>query len=140
VAGAVHTEVVVQGLAARYDDAKVVRAAIGAGQLAVVYVGGDDVARDLTALSLDPGEVETLHLAYQERADLVLVDDMSARREARTHGLVAKGTLGVLLDAFRSGILTREDVRRFVRAIMDREDIWIASELCEGVLAALEGR
>ena len=38
LAGAVHAEVVVRGLEAGYEDAEAVRAAIEAGQLAVIHV------------------------------------------------------------------------------------------------------
>ena len=57
--------------------------------------------------SLGDGERETIGLALQLRADLVIVDDLPARRAARAAGLHVVGTVGLLLGAKRRGLLDR---------------------------------
>ena len=49
-----------------------------------------------TALRLGAGERETLSLAQELSADLVLLDDLEARGEAERYGLAVMGTLRVL--------------------------------------------
>jgi uncharacterized protein len=48
---------------------------------------------------LDPGEAETLALALELKADLVLLDEREARRAAVRVGLKRLGVLGILLEA-----------------------------------------
>lgn len=55
---------------------------------------------------LHAGEVETMILAQEEpRADLVIVDDNSAKKTAKFLGLSVTGTIGVLLKAKRLGYI-----------------------------------
>jgi len=55
--------------------------------------------------TLDDGERAAIALAQSVGAALILVDDRAAVAVARTHGLVATGTLGVLDVAARAGLI-----------------------------------
>ena len=59
-------------------------------------------------LGLDQGELDVILLAQEIKADWVLIDEKLARRIARAMGLQVKGTLGVLVIAYRTGLLSRE--------------------------------
>lgn len=54
---------------------------------------------------LGPGEAEVLLLALESREAIVVLDDALARRVAATLGLRVTGTLGLLLDAKRAGLI-----------------------------------
>ena len=54
---------------------------------------------------LGPGETEVLALALEATDAVVILDDALARRVAATLGIRLRGTLGVLLDAKRTGLL-----------------------------------
>jgi hypothetical protein len=54
---------------------------------------------------LGPGETEVLMLALELREAVVVIDDAKARRMAEALGLHLTGTLGVLLDAKRAGLI-----------------------------------
>jgi predicted nucleic acid-binding protein len=56
-----------------------------------------DVA-DILAAELDRGEAEAIALAFQDKADWLLIDERVGRRFAQRVGLKVKGTLGVLLN------------------------------------------
>ncbi|MCL4488983.1 MAG: DUF3368 domain-containing protein [Chloroflexi bacterium] len=54
---------------------------------------------------LGPGESEVLMLALETPDSVVMLDDGLARRVAETRGIRFTGTLGVLLDAKRKGLI-----------------------------------
>ena len=56
-------------------------------------------------LELDKGEKSTLLAALADKADLVLMDEKIGRNMAEYLGLKVMGTLGVLLQARRAGLI-----------------------------------
>ena len=60
-----------------------------------------------------------------------------ARAEARRLKVRLCGTLGILVRAYRQGLLSFDQVELLIREIAARPDIWIAARLCEQVLASL---
>jgi uncharacterized protein len=66
---------------------------------------------------LDPGERDALALALACDAPLILLDDLKARHLAKALGIRMTGTVGVLLEAKRSGLLPalRPDLERLLR-------------------------
>src|SRR5208282_76012 len=68
-------------------------------------IHSDPEEPDKTLAALDPGERTALHLSGQLRSDVVLLDESAARSLAVQRGLKVSGTLGVLCDAARAGLL-----------------------------------
>jgi hypothetical protein len=54
---------------------------------------------------LGPGETEVLALALEAPGSVVVLDDAVARSVAQTLGVEMTGTLGLLLDAKRAGLV-----------------------------------
>lgn len=54
---------------------------------------------------IEAGEREAILLAEHLKADLVLLDDLRARRIAKARGLSVVGTLGILGDASQRGLI-----------------------------------
>ena len=83
-----------------------------AGSIAVglSWVGVRAVANrllvDALRLELDPGESETIVLAKETSADLALLDERRGRMVARRFGLNVIGSVGVLLRAKETGLIT----------------------------------
>lgn len=86
---------------------------------------------------LDAGERELLALARTLQDPLLLLDDEVARSEARRLGFRLKGTLGILAQAYRSGIRPFSEVELLILEIAARPDIWIGEKLCHAVLDEL---
>jgi len=57
---------------------------------------------------LDAGERQAIQLAKRAHADLVLMDEKLGVRIAREQGLAVTGTLGVLVQAARRGLIDIE--------------------------------
>ncbi len=60
---------------------------------------------DARLAGLGPGEREAIQLAQEEHADLLLIDERLGVKLAKQQGLEVTGTLGVLLQAARSGLV-----------------------------------
>lgn len=90
-------------------------------------------------VALDAGERELLTLARTLENPLLLLDDEVARSEARRLGFRLKGTLGILVQAFQSGVLSFKEVELLILEIATRPDIWIGEKLCQAVLDELRG-
>ena len=56
-------------------------------------------------LGLGCGESEVLALGLEDRSATLILDDGIARRAAQTLGLKFTGTLGLLIDAKRAGLI-----------------------------------
>ena len=69
-------------------------------------------AADGRLARLDPGERQAIQLAKREHADLLLMDEKLGVRIAREEGLAVTGTVGVLLQAARRGLVDVEEALR----------------------------
>jgi len=134
---AVYDEAVTQGLALGVPDARTIRLFWQMRSWPIVEVTAATLAAYKPPVILDPGETEVLAQAQNGSDTLVLLDDETARVEARRLGLRVRGTLGVLSQAFRFGILSFPQVELLIEEIASRPDIWIGSKLCQEVLQAL---
>jgi uncharacterized protein len=135
--GAVYDETVTQGLALGAPDARTIQLFWRAKDWPIVNVSAVILAAYKPSVVLDPGETEVLALARTIPGVLVLLDDETARAEARRLKLRVCGTLGVLTQAYRSKILSFSEVELLLQEIAARPDIWIGARLCEQVLQAL---
>ena len=84
---------------------------------------------------LHAGEVETMILAQQEsfKADLVILDDLAARKTAQYLGLTVTGTLGVLIKANQKGIIS--EVKPLLEK-MQNNGFYISEKVMNMVLKA----
>jgi predicted nucleic acid-binding protein len=134
---AVYQEVVVAGLAREAPDALAVRLFVDRFHRPIIEASEAVLASYAPAVELDAGERELLALARSAPEPLVLLDDEMARGEARRLAIAAKGTLGVLVEAYRSGLLPFDELKLLLLTIGKRPDLWISEKLCRQVLAAL---
>lgn len=134
---AVYAEAVTQGLALGAPDARTIRLFWQAKDWPIIKVTAATLTAYQPPVILDPGETEVLALAQTLPDALVLLDDETARAEARRLKLRVRGTLGVLTQAYRSKILSFPEVELLLQEMAARPDIWISAKLCEQVLQAL---
>jgi predicted nucleic acid-binding protein len=91
------------------------------------------VPHELATLPLDLGEKESIALALRLKA-LLLIDEERGRRAARQLGLSVRGTLGVLVEAYRQTLITDDQLRLYFHQIITRSDIWISSSFATALL------
>lgn len=133
----VYREAVSEGLALGVSDSFATRLFVARYPCLILDTSAEVLRAFEPLTGLDPGETELLALAGPAGADLVLMDDEKARGEARRLGFTVKGTLGVLVEAYRSDLLLFAEVELLLIAIASRPDIWISEKLCEQVLTEL---
>ena len=134
---AVYDEVVTRGLERGASDALTVRLFWQRQRWPIVNVPDTALSTYVPPVILGPGEIEVLALAQTLTDPLVLLDDEVARAEARRLELHLRGTLGILVHAYRKGLLSFAQAELLIREIAARPDIWIGARLCEQVLASL---
>jgi len=96
---------------------------------------------DLQQGALHLGELEAIQLAREANADLVLLDDLLARKKAKTRDVNVMGTLGVFLFASRSGHISPELAAQKIDILVNEYDMYIAPKLLLNIkqeLKALE--
>lgn len=86
----------------------------------------------LLRAQLDSGEAAALSVAVERQATLVLSDDRPARSAAEQLGLSVKGTLGLLVEAKRRGLI--REVAPVVTELRSR-GLWLSARLVERILA-----
>jgi predicted nucleic acid-binding protein len=74
------------------------------GWITVTPVRDSEKTR-LIQKNLDPGESSAIALALETREPLLILDDAQARSFALELGLAITGTLGILIAAYRQGII-----------------------------------
>jgi predicted nucleic acid-binding protein len=134
ISNEVYQEVVVNGSRLGAADAQIVDFLVRRNHIQVIDVILPVVLPNW-ALALDAGELETIFMAKAQAADWVLVDDIQARKAARREGLQMKGTVGILLAAFREGYLSLPEFEVLIEQIKIRPEFWISQRLCDEVLA-----
>lgn len=97
----VYEEVVTEGLTRGYLDAGVLKLFLEQQGWSSIVVKQKEIPKDLQEAKLDPGEKESICLAARSKGTLLLVDEETAREAAREKGIRVKGTLGILIEAFR---------------------------------------
>ena len=100
------TEAVYREVIEKNDKAS--RAVLGSLNWITVMRIDDPQDYAMYRAKLHAGEVETMILAQQKsfQADLVILDDLAARKTAQYLGLTVTGTLGVLIKAKQKGTIS----------------------------------
>ena len=96
-----------------------------------------NIPQEIANANLDKGEKEAIALAFSKNA-LLLMDEEFGRYVAREKRLKIKGSLGVLIEAYRKGLISFEQLRYHFAQISNRNDIWISSKLCDKLLENIE--
>lgn len=78
--------------------------------------------------NLQLAETTALILAKREAIQLFLTDDLDARLTAKALGLEPHGTLGILLRAYREGILRKDEVLQLLENLK-QTSLFITTEL-----------
>jgi len=136
---AVYEETVAEGIRQGYEDARTLHSFLNQMDWHPQQVEPASVPPDLREAHLDRGERDTLALAMSLNSTLVLMDEMAGRQSAREHGLAVRGSLGVLIEAYRRDLISADQLRLYFGEAARRQDIWINHALVERLLQEVFG-
>jgi predicted nucleic acid-binding protein len=80
---------------------------------------------------LHRGELEAMVIALEQGIDLVVMDDLLARRKAVRLGLRPIGTVGVLLIARKRGLISAEEVISALDELVEIHGIYLSESTRE---------
>jgi uncharacterized protein len=137
-----YNEAVEKGLKEGYSDALVIKNACDQGWIKVKQLDENQVAVYKNILQgsfeLHAGEAQAVVLAHDLGKDAVLLmDDSSGRAFAETWGIKVKGTLYVVLAALRKGLLSKQEAKDTVYALVFK-GFRIEPKLLAKVIEAIE--
>ncbi len=78
---------------------------------------------------LDPGENESIALAAEMHAEMVLIDDQAGRQEAIRRGLKVAGTLSILDEADQAGLVIFDEAVAELQATSFRVSVAVLSAI-----------
>jgi predicted nucleic acid-binding protein len=87
----------------------------------------------LYLFDLDDGEAETILLAREKAADLVIIDEKYGRRYAKMMNIPLTGTIGVLLRAKEKGLI--DSIGPLLDELCAKQS-WINGDLIKKALSA----
>ena len=89
------------------------------------------ISTRLYLFDLDDGEAETIILAQEQSADLVIIDEKLGRRYATQLNIPVTGTIGILLKAKEMNLITV--IKPYLNELRNKSS-WINDNLFEKVL------
>lgn len=81
---------------------------------------------------LHQGEAEAICFSLEKKAKLCLIDDKDARTIAQLHNLPVTGTLGILLKAKKTGLIS--SVKQLIDKLRAEHHFWIREDMYQKVL------
>lgn len=81
---------------------------------------------------LHQGEAEAICLSLEKKAKLCLIDDKDGRTIAQLNNLPVTGTLGILLKAKETGLIS--SVKTFIDKLRSDHRFWIREDMYQKVL------
>lgn len=139
----VYHETVTEGLAQKAADAVLIKECYERLRLQIKALDAKMAPTLALPKKIHPAEHESIQLALQLKADVLLLDDWDARQVAETNfkalkaDSVVKGTLGVIVTACQERIIAPEQAIGLLEDIKLRRDIWISAKLCDQVIRTI---
>lgn len=135
---AVYDEVVTVGIRKGYDDAKTLKAFFN--QEGWTPIDAGELPNEIGRLNLDSGEKETIALALKKQTDLLLMDEERGRREARRLNLLVRGSMGILIEAYKKGVIDEHRLSFYFTQVKSRDDLWISTAFIDRLITELNIR
>ncbi|MCL0078512.1 DUF3368 domain-containing protein [Dehalococcoidia bacterium] len=130
---AVWREVVEEGKGR--PGAEEVKEAQRAGWIEVIVPSNESVVRFLER-ELHKGEAEAIALATERNPEVILLDELEARRVTDVYGLRKTGVVGILIRAKLEGKV--ESLREELDRLRNEAGFWIGDEIYRQALEAVE--
>ena len=103
--------------------------------ITVKTIENTELMQNLQSLQINLGEANVITLSIERVNDYVLIlDDLIARTIAKTFNIRITGTLGVILDAMHSHIITVDQTRMLIDKLVTETPYRISVKLYQSIL------
>jgi len=124
---AVYSEVIVRGKEEKYSDAFIIERAVD--DFIFIKELKEENLRESKKLNdvIGMGESEAITLAIQERAQLLLIDNLEPRKIAEVKNIKCRSTPGIILEALHKEKITVEEYKNSI--IKLAEYAWLSGDI-----------
>ena len=123
----VYNEIVIKGKNENYSDAALVEKYVN--EFIFVKDLNQEYKKEAEKLRnvIGSGESETIALSLQEKAKLLLIDNLEPRKIAQIKGIKCRSTPGILLEAFKNKIMTFNEYESAIKELS--KYAWLSGDI-----------
>lgn len=99
------------------EDAQKIKTLV---EKSIIKVEGVGINKELEQQNLGKGEKAAISLAIKNKIGAVLLDERKARRIARFYKLNPKGTIGILIEAYKSSRISKKEFIESIKNLIDK--------------------
>ena len=114
-----------------FSDCGEWRESLEGGRIIIQPILNTILAKQMVPL-LHQGEAEAICLALEKKARLCLIDDKDGRIIAQSNNLPITGTLGILLKAKKTGLVS--SVKPLIDELRTEHNFWVRDDMYQKVL------
>ncbi len=89
---------------------------------------------------LQLGEIECLYLCLERGIPLILTDDLAAREAAKSLGIIPVGSLGIVVRAYKSGLLSLGEAEQKLSDLYEVSSLFVTRTIVELAIEQLHKR
>lgn len=78
------------------------------------------ISKEIEQQNLGKGEKAAISLAIKNKINIVLLDERKARRIARFYKLKPKGTIGILMESYKSSKISKKEFIESIKNLIDK--------------------
>lgn len=123
----VYNEVVIKGKKENYSDAALIERHINEIIFVVNLNSFHKKESEKLKSIIGSGESEAIALCMQEKAKLLLIDNLEPRKIAQAKGIKCRSTPGVLLEAFKGKILKFDEYESAIKELS--KHAWLSGDI-----------
>jgi len=103
-------------------------------KVAPQYAYDEEIVAIAALLMLHRGEIDALRCARQVSGSILITDDSAARLAAKTLGIAAHGTIGVLIRAIRKKRKSSREIVSLLESLPRKSSLFIRKSLLDEII------
>ena len=84
----------------------------------LITVKETEIIKEIEKQNLGEGEKAAISLGIQEKIKLILLDERKARSMARFYKLKPRGTIGILIEAYKNKKISKEGLKESIQKLI----------------------